>query len=648
VSPDIFGRPETPPSRNAPSLPPATPPVQPWVLEGKPERRPIPAVPPETAGPLAEEAGGGGESAPPSRRRGRRVLTVTLAVALILFLGYLVPAILMSGKVLPGTTVSGVDIGGLTVTEAAERLRARLDERARKPIVVQAMGIRQQVYPEDAGLSLDVVGTIEQAPSGFPNPIQVVRALIGEIEIQPEIDVQTSKLTAAVQRLAQRIDRPVREGEIRFKGLTPQVVTPRDGRRVEVGAAVAAIRDAYFTTTEPVTLPVTVVKPTVGVKKFTEARIVARRAVSAPFTLVAGFRRAELSRQVLAANLTFVPAPDGEIVPRFNAKGALAAVEKQLVDPAEAPVDPTYDIVNGEPKIVPGRPGRGVDAEKLADAITKAIREGGSRTIEVTLTTVKPRLSENELRSLGIREKISEFTTSHPCCQPRVTNIHRIADILDGYIVKPGEVFSLNGIVGPRDRARGFVEAPQIVAGRLVNDVGGGISQFVTTMYNAVFFGGLKDVKHTPHEFYISRYPAGRESTVSYPEPDFKWQNDSPYGVLVKAYYTDTSITVQFWSTKRYDKVEARATKPHSFTDFPVETDSGPDCIPMAGRKGFTIEVTRVFYRNGTEVKRDPPIRTVYRPETRLTCVDESSGSAGAEDSADSSDSEVSSRPSRR
>src|SRR5690606_30903513 len=168
----------------------------------------------------------------PSRRRGRRVLTVTLAVALILFLGYLVPAILMSGKGLPGTTVSGVDIGGLTVTEAAERLRARLDERARKPIVVQAMGIRQQVYPEDAGLSLDVVGTIEQAPSGFPNPIQVVRALIGEIEIQPEIDVQTSKLTAAVQRLAQRIDRPAREGEIRFKGLTPQVVTPRDGSTV--------------------------------------------------------------------------------------------------------------------------------------------------------------------------------------------------------------------------------------------------------------------------------------------------------------------------------------------------------------------------------------------------------------------------------
>jgi vancomycin resistance protein YoaR len=97
-----------------------------------------------------------------------------------------------------------------------------------------------------------------------------------------------------------------------------------------------------------------------------------------------------------------------------------------------------------------------------------------------------------------VKEVIGTFTSRHPCCAPRVTNIHRIADLVDGHVVLPGERFDLNEITGPRDRARGFVDAPQILEGEFVDRIGGGISQFVTTMFNAVFFSGLKDVEHSP------------------------------------------------------------------------------------------------------------------------------------------------------
>lgn len=636
VSPDIFDRP-TRPTRGSSSLPPPAPPVQPWVLEGPPERprAPLLPIPPPSEKlynipPTAERP----DSAPPAEPRRRRplrfALILTLLLALVLSLAYFIPATVMSGKVLPGTTVSGVDIGGLTVAQAAERLRVRLDNRAKQPIVVHALGVSREIIPEKAGLSLDALGTVEQAQSGWPSPLEVLRAFTGTTQIPPKVSVDKSKMAAVVQKLAEEIDRPVREGEIRFKGLTPEVVLPRSGRALDIGGTAQLIEEAYFGNNEPVTLPVAVIDPSTDVSVFQEAGAMARKAVSAPFTLVAGPRRAQITRENLAAHLTFVPDSKGTLVPRFDAKGALAEVEKALIDPAKAPVEPTYDVVNGKPRLIPGRDGQGVDEGKLARDISEAILEGGSRTIEVSLTTVKPRLTENEVRSLGIKEKISSFTTEYPCCQPRVTNIHRIADLLDGHLVKPGETFSLNKVVGRRDRARGFVEAPQIVAGRLVNDVGGGISQFVTTMYNAVFFGGLKDVKHTAHEFYISRYPAGRESTVSYPEPDFQWQNDSPYGVLIKTRYTNTSITVEFWSTKRYDKIEAESSGPYNFTNFTKETDSGPDCIPMAGQRGFTIDVTRVFYRDNVEVKRDPPIRTVYRPQVNLTCVEDEDAASSA------------------
>nr|BFE83035.1 hypothetical protein GCM10020093_056360 [Planobispora longispora] len=262
-----------------------------------------------------------------------------------------------------------------------------------------------------------------------------------------------------------------------------------------------------------------------------------------------------------------------------------------------------------------------MDDEKLAEDVAKLVAEGGSRTIPVTLTTVRPRTSLAEMRKLGVKEKISEFTTMYPCCAPRVTNIRTIAKLLDGHLVKPGETFSLNGVVGQRDKARGFVEAPMIQGGRLIPSVGGGISQFVTTMYNAVFFGGLEDVQHMAHEFYISRYPAGRESTVSWPQPDFRWKNDSPYGVLVKTSSTSTSVTVTFWSTKRYE-IESVSSERYNPTQFERKTDSGPDCIPMTGQPGFTIDVTRIFKQDGKEIKREKKT-TVYKPELDLKCVPE-------------------------
>jgi vancomycin resistance protein YoaR len=239
----------------------------------------------------------------------------------------------------------------------------------------------------------------------------------------------------------------------------------------------------------------------------------------------------------------------------------------------------------------------------------------------VKVKTAPPRVTTEQARTYGIKEKISTFTTRHPCCAPRVTNIHTIAKILDGYLVKPGETFSLNTVVGERDKARGFVPAPQILRGRFVNDVGGGISQFTTTMFNAVFFGGLEDVQHTPHQFYISRYPPGRESTVSHPHPDFRWRNDSPTGVLVKTAYTDTSITVSFWGTKRFD-VESQSSRPYDKRSFETAKDSGKKCIPMEGAEGFSIDVWRIFKRDGVTVRREK-FHTVYQPEPKLTCEPE-------------------------
>lgn len=158
-----------------------------------------------------------------------------------------------------------------------------------------------------------------------------------------------------------------------------------------------------------------------------------------------------------------------------------------------------------------------------------------------------------ELEELGIIEEVATFTTNHSCCENRVTNIQLMADVVEGTVILPGETFSLNGTVGKRTSERGFLPAGAIAEGVLEAQVGGGVSQFTTTIFNAAFFAGLEFVEYQSHSLYFSRYPRGREATISWPKPDLKIRNDTPYGILIWPEYTDTSITVTLYSTKHID-----------------------------------------------------------------------------------------------
>jgi len=540
-----------------------------------------------------------------------------LAVALAC---YAVPALVLAGEVPPGTTVAGVDIGGLAPEEAERTLARELAKAAERPLTVRAGGKTLRLSPKEAGLSIDPAATVAAA-EGSLSPAGVARALFSTNEVTLRVKVDRKRLDAAVAKIAKSVDVAPRNGGIRYAGLKPRVAQPRAGRALDREAAAKAILAAYPLQRQ-VTLPTKTVPPAVSAAEVRRvANSTARTAVAGSLKLTNGDRSADLTPELIARNLRFVPDGEGGLRPRFNAAKVVPEVQDKLVTGAQAPKDASFKVVKGKVVIVPHRNGMGVDAGALRTDVERVIAGGGSRTVPVKLTKAQPELTTAKARKLGIREKVSSYTTNYPCCPPRVTNIHRIADILDGYLVMPGETFSLNGIVGKRDKARGFVEAPMILNGRYVNDVGGGISQFVTTMFNAVFFGGFEDVQHTPHMFYISRYPAGRESTVSYPQPDFRWRNDSPYGVLITTSYTNTSVTVNFWSTKRYD-IESRSSGRYAIQGYETIKDSGPDCIPMPGAEGFSIDVWRIFKKNGKEIRRQK-FHTVYSPEPKLTCEKE-------------------------
>ena len=185
----------------------------------------------------------------------------------------------------------------------------------------------------------------------------------------------------------------------------------------------------------------------------------------------------------------------------------------------------------------------------------------------------------------------------------------------------------MNSALGPRTRQRGFVPAPMISGGRLVDSVGGGISQVATALYNAAFFAGLRLVDHTPHSFYISRYPMGREATISWGGPELVFQNDWPAPVVVRLTATATAVTVRLYSERAGRKVIAWTGRPYAYARPTTSVVTNPRLprgtsrvVQEAGGSGFTIEYGRRVLRGAALIRNDR-FRVRYQPVNRIVEV---------------------------
>jgi vancomycin resistance protein YoaR len=314
----------------------------------------------------------------------------------------------------------------------------------------------------------------------------------------------------------------------------------------------------------------------------------------------------DAGRAVLALD----PAALGRSLAPLSALGELA-------EDARFEIDPATDRV----RVRPSRSGLSVDARRLfADASAAAKRSSRKGTLAVG--SGEPVLSTKQAEALHIKGLVASFTTRHPCCQPRVTNIHRIADLLDGAVVSPGARFSVNHHVGPRSKKRGFVLAPSIGEGEMVDSYGGGVSQVATTLYNAVFDAGYVVVTRKPHSYYFSRYPMGIEATLSWPRPDLVFRNDSNAGILIRVAYTDERVTVKLYGDVEGRKVKRFRSKPFDFTDPRVEYEPdealAPDDPPKTvshGTQGFHVKAGRdVVFVDGTTKHEERIVRYRGRP----------------------------------
>ncbi|MFL6065655.1 MAG: VanW family protein [Friedmanniella sp.] len=544
-------------------------------------------------------------------------------------LGVYLLGCLVAGDRLPrSAVVAGVPVGGLTPVQAREKLVAELEPRAAAPIVLLAPGKQASVDPSTAGLRLDYERSIARAGGGSRiDPRRIWRLLTGGGSTDAVVAVDEDALAAATAKVAPAVQQEPADARLAYQGTDVQLTEAQDGVTLRQDRAAAAIADGYLGD-GPVRLPVETVPPLVTTADATRVRVeYAEPAVSGPVTVRAGAAgRFRLTPAMIADALSF-PAADGTLVPHLD-PARLKAAAADAVDAVEVsrPRDAGVRISNGRPQVVPAVDGTTVDADALAKAVEPVLTERGDRrTAEITLTGAKARFSTADAERLGVREVTGQFTTYFPYAEYRNVNIGRAAELINGTLLRPGETFSLNKVVGERTKANGFTEGFIISGGKFKRELGGGVSQSATTTFNAMFFAGLEDVEHQPHTLYIDRYPPGREATVAWPDLDLKFRNDTRYGVLVQASTVRAtaarrgSITVRMWSTKTYDKVESTALAKSRFTSGRDLVDTSASCEPQPPAQGFDVRYQRLFHRDGKVVKRQSFFWR-YGPTDRIRC----------------------------
>ncbi len=514
-----------------------------------------------------------------------------LLIIALITLGWVADGWAASDSVARNVTLASVAVGGETPDELRSSVQELADELPATPIEIDADDFGTlSTTAGDLGLGVDVDRTMERVLDigrGDPLPVRPIRwlqAFFGERSADVVLTVDAEKLNVALVEL---------EGDQRTQPVEPTLQATEEavalvpgtpGQELTVHDVVSALPRSLGDISGPITIAVapTVTDPAVADDEVVPLVDQANAVTAGAVTLKIGDRSTEV------AGSDFRPAfglAIEDATPRLTMQPEPVALILAADVPTSAnPTNVRFDIQGGTPVPVGGEDAQVCCTDAAPQTIVDALL-AGQTTIELPTRLETAQQGRDRAAGLGVKEIVGSFTTNHKCCESRVTNIQRMADMLRGTLIPPGATFSVNDTVGRRTVEKGYLEGGVIQDGEFATDVGGGVSQFATTLFNAAFFGGFDIPTYKAHSKYISRYPFGREATLAYPSVDLKIRNDTDYGIVIWPSYTGTSITVDLWSTRTAVGAQTGQNKSsgcgavttertRTFTDGRTETDT--------------------------------------------------------------------------
>lgn len=214
---------------------------------------------------------------------------------------------------------------------------------------------------------------------------------------------------------------------------------------------------------------------------------------------------------------------------------------------------PKNAYINNYGNVIEGEPGRKLYRKAFNDLFYSYFYKTNASRIEIPMLPIYPKIDRDLLLRINVKQIGQYVTYFNRNNTARSHNIILASDAINNYVIFPGEKFSFNQVVGKRTKERGYMRAPVIVRGELSEDIGGGICQVSSTLFNAADRAGLKMVERYSHSKKVPYVPPGRDATVSWYGPDFSFVNEYSLPILIRSKVLGGQMIIQIFSSDEID-----------------------------------------------------------------------------------------------
>lgn len=299
---------------------------------------------------------------------------------------------------------------------------------------------------------------------------------------------------------------------------------------------------------------------------------------------------------------------------------AMSAPAKAVL---KEPQDATYILAeNGEKvEIIPDQPGQTLDTAQTLERLLDVLPTyNAPDPVELFVHEVDAARTAAHLESLRVREPVSTFSTDISTSIPnRLHNIKLAADALDGTLIEPDKEFSFNSVVGPANAAQGYISAPVIVAGEMVEGIGGGVCQVSSTLYNAILLADLSIAERRNHSLMVGYVPPGLDATIAHGWIDLRFLNDRNHAVWIRTFVAGNRLIIKLYG----DPIPGQEVKVVTTDTEKIAQDVNYTKTPNLptgvtekvknGQPGYRVNVWRVSYIDGEEIRRELLSKDTYK-----------------------------------
>ncbi len=251
-----------------------------------------------------------------------------------------------------------------------------------------------------------------------------------------------------------------------------------------------------------------------------------------------------------------------------------------------------------------------IDAGLLVSQIKSKVKDGDFSPLEVNSEATYPQVKQSDLQEN--MKQVAAYETIADDNENRNVNIQLMCDAVDGLEIKPGQVLSINELVGKRTEAKGFKAAPAIVDGLTMDDIGGGICQLAGTLYNAALLADMEIVERVSHTWPSNYLPIGQDSTLNWDDKDLKIKNKTDYSMFISARFEDQKVKVSIYgkpldagvTIKMQNEIVEELQPPKTEYRYTSELPDGFSETIRKGKTGYSVKVYRIYYKNGVETDR--------------------------------------------